>query len=372
MFNSFKRSAVKLEWVEFEITANCNACLFKNGFTNSNGEYYPSACKYCYQRENQALSKVQWQQKELSQLDTVSLKNIFNDMKELDIKRACILGGEPFLRPDIIELLNFAYKTIGYVQCVTNAFNILTVADKLENCHSMNISIDSHIPEIAYKTRPRPLVDKAIEAFKVLPKKDIFTVINAVLTKYNYDTIFDFIKFAFDCGVKNFNIYCLMKYADESLVIKQSELNKLFEKINASFEIDLQTHCKGGRHIYIEANGNVMPCAGFISKNESIGNLKNSSLKKILSSDKFLLLSQCDFKSSANKIEDFSNENGCLAINYWQNLDESPKSNNLTKGKYCLRCNKIELEVACPRCGYEKFGDCSTRMACHEIAIFPK
>lgn len=368
----FQNLSKTLDWVEFETTAICNAPLFLKGFKDTNGQWYPSACKYCYQKENQ-ISKEEWQKQKSLELKKEDYFRIFSQMKELGISRACMLGGEPFLRPDIVDILNFAYKTIDYIQVNTNAFNIVDKIDSLEKSHGINISLDCHLPEIAYKTRPRPLVDEAIKAFQKLPQKGIFTSINAVLSKYNYNHISDFIDFSFDKGVKIFNIYCLMKDVDHELVINQEELNKLYEKLSEKFDVELQTFCKGGRHIYVEAQGLVIPCAGFIGKNQSIGNLKEKNLAEILKNEKFQNLSYCDFKPSENNIDDFSKENGCLAINYWENLNNAPKAKDLLDEKYCLRCNKkIVKENICPRCEFDKFGKHSIRMACHEITVFAK
>ncbi|MBU1124648.1 MAG: radical SAM protein, partial [Candidatus Omnitrophica bacterium] len=54
-------------------------------------------------------------------LSTSEVKNILTEMSILSIPSVVLTGGEPFLRPDIMEILDYAIEKIPYLRVQTNA-----------------------------------------------------------------------------------------------------------------------------------------------------------------------------------------------------------------------------------------------------------
>lgn len=53
-----------------------------------------------------------------SQLNINVVKSVINDMEELGINKICISGGEPFLHPDILEIIEYATQKKNKCCCV--------------------------------------------------------------------------------------------------------------------------------------------------------------------------------------------------------------------------------------------------------------
>ena len=136
----------------------------------------PSRCKYC----NIPLRK----QKEMKTEDFFSL---FDQLAKLGTQRIALWGGEPLVRDDIGEIINYAKKKGFYVTLDSNGYLIPQKIDEIKNLDLLILSLDGN-KETHDKNREEGSHEKVIKALEVATKKlPIWTV--TVLTKNNLKSV---------------------------------------------------------------------------------------------------------------------------------------------------------------------------------------
>jgi len=139
-----------------------------------------SRCKYC--------NIFNRQQRELT---TAELKKLMTELKKYGCQRIAFWGGEPLVRDDFAELLNFAKKECGFfVSIDTNGYLVPQKINDLKLADVLVISIDGN-EETHNRNREAGSFEKVIRAFETASGKiRLFSI--TVLTKENLDQI-DFI-----------------------------------------------------------------------------------------------------------------------------------------------------------------------------------
>ncbi len=139
------------------------------------------SCKYCYAAPCSG-----------AVMDTNRLYKLLDELKELEVFDIVFAGGEPFLHPDIFELIEYALESNIHVGVLSNGLLLDKRAGKrLENIVSgrnfiLQISLDSIDPEINDQTRG--CGKKVINNLKALTDLDIQLQIACVLTTRNVDS----------------------------------------------------------------------------------------------------------------------------------------------------------------------------------------
>ena len=98
-------------------------------------------CFYCQPYEHHSEAH------RASALNTVEIKNLSQALGLLGVKKIRLTGGEPTLRPDIVEIVS-TLSDLGYFDKIalsTNAFALKDLAPKLKNAglDAVNISLDA-------------------------------------------------------------------------------------------------------------------------------------------------------------------------------------------------------------------------------------
>lgn len=148
-------------------------------------------------------------------LTNFEAKKILIDKIEEGYQEVVFTGGEPTLRPDLGNLVEFS-KIIGYQKAsfLTNAVNF-SDKKKVAEIHksfsngfyiSFSISLHSHIKKISEKiTNTKNTFSKTIKGIKNIIKAGFDNItIYHVITVYNYSDLTEFVEFV-DCllrGVK--------------------------------------------------------------------------------------------------------------------------------------------------------------------------
>lgn len=124
-----------------------------------------------------------------------SLKAVLSDMKDCGTKRIQFTGGEPMLRKDIGEIVDYS-KSLGFfVGISTNGYQVSRRVEELKGIDVVFLSYDGP-QEIHSVLRSRQNFDEVKSAIYALKKEGIRTWLTAVLTKYNAVAIEDIIDFA--------------------------------------------------------------------------------------------------------------------------------------------------------------------------------
>ena len=110
-------------------------------------------------------------------------------------------GGEPLLRDDIGELIDYAKKQgISFTHLVTNGFFFEKRMDELKNLTDLCISLDGP-KEVHEKVRGKSY-DEAVKAIRLARSSGFKPIVMSVLSKYNVANDFYGLKWIFDFARK--------------------------------------------------------------------------------------------------------------------------------------------------------------------------
>lgn len=240
------------------------------------------------------------------EMDTSKWKQVLDKLLDLAIPHVTFTGGEPTLRDDLVELIQYSEKIGIIAGLVTNGRRLTqSMVDDLVNAgiDYVQITLESHLPDIhdqmvgitgAWK--------ETVAGLKRFIATDIYTITNTTLTQLNRSTITDTVAFLAKLGQTNFAMNGLIysgsgRDVADKQAIPEQDLNELITDILAeASEHDMRLiwysptmYCHfdpteyglGPRRcsaayssLAIEPNGNVLPCQSYF---ESLGNiLKNS------------------------------------------------------------------------------------------------
>jgi len=199
--------------VFFEITSNCNM-----------------DCQHCLNKNSNH---------KLINMPIKTIFRYFDNLKDCKVSEVNITGGEPFLHPDIIEILNYAIKIFPSLTVSTNGTllndSILTFLHKI-NIRYINISLDgteNSYEKIRYGSNFRKVLDNIILASQYIPD----TGITITLNRYNIQEIEDIIELAKLNHIRkiNFGLTRRSYYNDNNdLLIESAEqLYTALEKIES-------------------------------------------------------------------------------------------------------------------------------------------
>ncbi len=259
-------------------------------------------CSHCY--INATDKKLE------DELTTQEAKALIDQIHQVSSPLLILSGGEPLLRPDIFELIEYGSKKGLKMGLGSNGYLIDdSVAKKLKDAGiaTVSISLDSNIP--AQHDEFRGVTgawEKAVNACKVLRNNGVLVQVNTTLTHDNYNQIDDIMTLAESIGVENFHLFFLVptgrgvKLTDISPQKYEEMITKTFAKVHKhrlnvrpscapqfmriaqGMGLDMRQWIRGciaGLHYCrIYANGEVTPCPYLPIK---LGNIKEKSFKEI-------------------------------------------------------------------------------------------
>ena len=251
-------------------------------------------CKGCYNQSfHQATGK---------ELSDEKLRDITREAKELGVSFFVLAGGEPFMRPVILNIMKDYSEIIFLV--FTNGLLIdetmIKQFKKQKNVVPL-ISLEGNEEETDER-RGKGTYSRLIQTMQKMKKEKVFFGLSLTLTQQNFSTItnFQFTKNSVDFGCKFFLYleYTPIQPGTENWVLTEGQRSEFLKRIysyRAQFpalfigvpwdEDDVGGCLSAGRgFIHINAAGDVEPCpfAPFTD-----ANLKQTTLKDALQS-KFL------------------------------------------------------------------------------------
>jgi radical SAM protein with 4Fe4S-binding SPASM domain len=259
-------------------------------------------CSHCY---------INATEKKLdNELTTKEAKALMDQIYQVSRPLLVLSGGEPMLRSDIFELIQYGSSKGLKMGLGSNGSLIDEEATrklKAAGITTVSISLDSHIP--AQHDEFRGVTgawEKAVNACKVLRKNNVLVQVNTTLTQQNYNQIDDIMSLAESIGVENFHLFFLVptgrgaKIADISPQKYEDMITKTFAKVH-NHKLNVRPSCApqfmriaqdmgldmrqwirgciaGLHYCRIYPNGDVTPCPYLPIK---LGNVKETSFKDI-------------------------------------------------------------------------------------------
>lgn len=246
--------------------------------------------------------------------DIKTLKSYINQFSELKIFQVGLLGGEPFLYPQLKDLVqaivdsNITICSITTNGTCLNADILNFLKDKVTDIH---VSLDGHTAHLHDKFRRVPgTFQRAVNGIRLIREHGIPVMISHTINKYNYRHLADMLEFCNSLDISSFEAGGIMptKVALENdHTIFPPELNKQLSDVLASYKEKVNYEIvninnwefiyeprkkslpkgalvcgAGNESLAIEDDGSVYPCVFAEQPEFLIGNLNNESLGEML------------------------------------------------------------------------------------------
>lgn len=262
-------------------------------------------CQHCYSSSTTAVLK----SVRGGQLSTEELKNLIDEAHSLGVWHFDLTGGEPFLRQDIYELLEY----LDEKGMIVNIFTNLTLLDakkirKLKDApiSQWNVSFDAYTSEVHDKFRGVPgCQQQTIKNIKLLKDLGFNVQASLVIGDHNYQEIEDLIRFLTeDLGIeytadvitpagrgsKFFDNYKYAKLIAYLNSLHFTDYQQCSVKNPGDFEVPKQASCGVGENfLYISEDGQANLCPSLTYREDpefSVGNIRETSLQVLW--DKFI------------------------------------------------------------------------------------
>lgn len=193
-------------------------------------------------------------------LTKLDLFRIIDDMAFHKIKRLSLCGGEPFLFPDLIKVVLYAYENKIFCNITSNGMTIHQLSSQdlriLKSCDTMiNISVDSFQQSIQTETRGNKLaLDNCIKSIKTLQKYKIPVIILSAISKYNFKDLFISLCKANEMGIQNVLYQPIISFSNfpeqhkienkGELNIPVAELDLLMKELHIMFQYEKNNEIK--------------------------------------------------------------------------------------------------------------------------------
>ncbi|MBU7015279.1 MAG: radical SAM protein [Theionarchaea archaeon] len=276
--------------VELEVTSRCN-----------------NLCQFCYNV---------WDKNHKSHHDT-NMTVILDRLREADVKMLFFTGGEPLLRKDIFELIEYA-RTCKMKTCVVTNGTLLT-EEKAQMLHHLNTSVQVslHGTEKTHDVLAGVpgAYRKAVKGLQELAEHRVPTNINLALTRLNFKELshVDEVAQSLKASLSMTRLVLTGRCADRTLQFNSQNISELMDFLlhcdvkRASIQSPFPLCCLGDEGIpsmleiyqkfdVVGCQGGITWCAvspqgtvrtcGAMGKEE--GDLKKVSLRTIWSTSDFI------------------------------------------------------------------------------------
>lgn len=276
LFREVRMNALKnhsLFQAEIDITSGCNA-----------------KCFFCYQGDSHSIKK-----NELSFDEVISL---LNDLKKMGCYYISFIGGEPFMRADMIDILDYA-KKIGFMISVVTNLQLVNEKQLARICEIGvdRVSVSFHsVDEKTYCNIfhvDRKFYEKALENVIYLIEKKINIGILVTVSDKNFHEMKKIRDFFLSKGIKETNVAFNMLVSGKNEVQSRRpmrELEKVLIESNLPIDSILTKNnnftCSAGKiSCCINSIGDVFPCTFM---NTPAGNIREESLENIWNQSHFM------------------------------------------------------------------------------------
>jgi AdoMet-dependent heme synthase len=244
------------------------------------------------------------------ELNTDESKRLIDQIAEVSRPLLILSGGEPLLRNDVYELIQYGTEKGLRMGLGSNGGLIDTKsARKLKEAgvKTVSISIDSPIAQQHDEFRGvAGSWSKAINAIKALRDNNVLVQVNTTLTQQNYNQIDEIMSLAEEIGVENFHLFFLVptgrgaKMADISPTMYEDMITNTFAK-TSKHKLNVRPSCApqfmriakdmgldmrqwirgciaGSYYCRVYPNGDITPCPYLPIK---LGNVREQTFKQI-------------------------------------------------------------------------------------------
>ncbi|MDJ0667670.1 MAG: mycofactocin radical SAM maturase [Desulfobacterales bacterium] len=139
-----------------------------------------------------------------AELSTDDCRRVIDQLSAMKVFQFNIGGGEPFMRPDFLDLMDYAHEK-GMVTCISTNGTLIDrdVARRLDHpLVYIQVSLDGATPASNDPIRGRGSFQKVQQALEYLRERDIEVSINTVLTQLSFPELDRMTTLAAEYGAK--------------------------------------------------------------------------------------------------------------------------------------------------------------------------
>ena len=219
------------------------------------------------------------------------IKKALNIFKKSGIIRVDFTGGEPYVRKDIDQILEYAVKLGLEVIITTNGLLLTDENIKVlkKNKIFTQISLDGS-KKVNDKLRGKGSYEAAIKSIKLLIKNEIPTRINCTLQQKNVNEILKMIKISESLRLDN--LYFILvgaqgrakKYQKDICLLREQEISAIKKIQNYANKGNLNIKIldyKKYNCILVEPNGDFISQSWDEENNKLVGNIYKDNLNKL-------------------------------------------------------------------------------------------
>jgi radical SAM protein with 4Fe4S-binding SPASM domain len=287
-------------------------------------------CKHCF------ISAGEINKDEMS---TDQIKALVDEAEGLGVFRFYFTGGEPFLRKDVFELIEYILRTNKNELIILSNGTLfgegrLKKLKKFKNRNlTLQVSLDGPNPDINDATRGKGSFVKALDGIKGLIKIGMTPIVTTAITNVNVEHVGEITELIASLGVKDQHILWLQNSGrasknPEGLTVPPEKVTEVMRQlikkskklgiiVDNEMSLRVRSQAKRGRKhdlcnscfemISVDSDGHVYPCAPLNGEEGfDCGSIKESSLKDIWRN------SQKTRQIRANNV---SNKDGCRDCN---------------------------------------------------------
>jgi len=238
-----------------------------------------------------------------NELTTQECHSLIDQLTRMKVFQVNIGGGEPFLREDFLQLLQYAHHK-ELVTCVsTNGIFVdNTLAKKLSQLKMfyLQVSLDGATAQVNDGIRGKGTYEKILQAIEYLARQNVSFSINTVLTRTNYSQLDELRRIATSYGselrVSRFRPSGRAKDSMKSLGPEKWQLENfalwleghdLVRTGDSFFHLTSEKRRRSGLDMCgaakmtccISPSGNVYPCAFLQEEPFLVGNIRDTSFQ---------------------------------------------------------------------------------------------
>ena len=132
------------------------------------------SCSFCYVEELNS--------KKVADPSLEGIKNILDQIYDAGCRWVSFIGGEPLIRNDIEDIIDYARSKKMFIEMTTNGFYVKKRIEALKKVDFLTISLDGD-EESNNKSRGDGSFEKIVEGIEYALKNDIKVRVHAVLSK---------------------------------------------------------------------------------------------------------------------------------------------------------------------------------------------
>jgi len=246
-----------------------------------------------------------WKKKpRIEELSTIEIHRMLDEAKRLNFVAYVVWGGEPLMRPDIMDILSHAHKLGFYTSIITNGILLKEKAEEIAKIVDLTwVSLDY---DSAYHSEMRGVegtFGKAMEGIRELKLAHGRVALNCVLSKLNPDAVRKMGELAKRNGLKlAFDPMQVFLGSNEQYALSPNQLKRVFSEVAelkekgypilnsyeyARNQTSLTYSCAQPRiFLDVSEEGKVKPFWCRKSK-RTLGDLRKQSLNEIVHSPPF-------------------------------------------------------------------------------------